>query len=126
MVLRFTHMLAIADKAESMINRACRDLCGSSFIEFGKLKQQFYLMPNLDLFIDDDMDEECSGYILKCLRAIGFLQEKAEVVVPNKHRREDRLPHESNVNNTSDSEDNVIVPIEDYLPNEASDNRKDD
>ena len=126
MILRFQHMLAIADKAEGMINRACRDLCGSSFTEFGELKRQFYIMPNLDVFIDDDMDSESSGYILKCLRAVGFLSEKAEVVVPNKHRLNDGVSLVDDTTSTiKDSDERAILSIEDYLPdrdfNEDSD-----
>lgn len=120
MVLRFRHMLACVDRAKELINRSCRDLVGGredKFDAFGKLKEQFYIMPNCDLFIDDDMDEECWGYILKSFRSIGLLAEQAEVIVPSKYMQlREADGNDDDQPQSGDSCDSNVVYFEDYLP----------
>ena len=119
MILRFQQMLPCADSAKSIINKVCRFLsmnADNPFEEFGSLKKQFYIRPDLDLFIDDDMNEEAYGYILKALRTIGLLSENAEIIEPNRNYPVSEDVEEAlSLDGDAGSEPDIIS-FEDYLP----------
>jgi hypothetical protein len=120
MVLRFKHMIAHAPEAQKIIISTCRDLANDDFVRFGELRRQFSIMRNLDVYVADDMDRDCAGYIFKCLRSVGILQEDAEIIVPNKIYLDVPTEPVDAADEPEPDEDN-IVSIEDLLPDEAFD-----
>lgn len=80
--MRFRYMLPVVDKAQLIIQDAIRDLAGNDIEKYKRLSTQFRILDYRDIYIDDTMENDEYGYILKCLRSIGLLEEKAELVNP--------------------------------------------
>ena len=78
MVLRYKELLPNFDRAHEMVNRCMHDLAGDDIERFKRITTQFRIVDYRDIYIADEMDNEEYGYILKCLRAVDLLQEKAE------------------------------------------------
>lgn len=120
MVLRFKHMIAHAPEAQKIIINECRHLANDDFARFSELRRQFNIMRNLDVYVADDMDDDCAGFIFHALRAVGILREDAEIVVPNKLYPDVPIEPVEAAGEPEPDEDN-IVSIEDLLPDEAFD-----
>ena len=87
MIIRFKN----TDLKAEILKRAVLTLYkwagdGDSDYNAFTLKQQIYLLDDLSLYVDDDMDEEYSGLFLKDLRTFGFLEEDADVIVPRVYK----------------------------------------
>lgn len=122
MVIRFSHMIAHHEAAAKKIDRACADLCNGSLEKLLKMKEQFYILPNLDVYIDDDMPEIEYGYILKCLRALHLCD--SETIVPSRYHTSDIFLRDIATENESvepDDEDDNLIYLEEYIPLSAYD-----
>lgn len=118
MILRFSQMPAVYEIINKAIQSECVQLTGGELNEYRKLRRQFCLLPNCDLYVDDDMDPELRGILLKLLRAHGFLEEKATVIVPDKHRSQSDSydPSQSEL-----GESDSLIDFESLLPDEHFD-----
>lgn len=89
---RFRFALAKRNELLEYVERAKQDLlcnCGE-LCEFegdtvvsDVIRNGFYVMDNLDLYVSDDIPSNMVGYMMKVLRAKGFLEEDARRIPDN-------------------------------------------
>ena len=131
MVIRFNNLQYREAELRDAVYACYAKIAGADgFIEDGveytpfTLKEHIYLLDNYDLYIDDDFNDEIAGMFIQALRGKGFLEEKAQIIVPKVYKdRSYFIPPVST--NTSDAdEDDNIERFEDHLPDSAWDDGK--
>ena len=98
MVIRFNDTMYRAAELRDAVYACYVAAAGpDGFVEDGvqytpfTLKEHVHLLDNYDLYIDDDYHSDLTGMFMMALRGYGFLEEKAEVIVP----RIDREPRKT-------------------------------
>lgn len=88
------------------------------------IKQHIYLLDNYDLYIDDAFNGEIAGMFMQALRSKGFLEEKAQIIVPKVYR--DTRPFAPPIPDDAPDADegNNIECFEDHLPDTVWDDGK--
>ena len=128
MVIRFNDTMYRAAELRDAVYACYVAATGpDGFVEDGvqytpfTLKEHVHLLDNYDLYIDDDYHSDLTGMFMMALRGYGFLEEKAEVIVP----RVDREPRKTVILDTEPiPEDDNIERFEDHLPDNAWDDGK--
>ena len=138
MVVRFRGMPLMADRLKRQVNMLIANWFGSDGAYEGgvfhtafDVRQHFYVLPNGDLYIDDEYDEMITGMLLQGLRAHSYLVEDAEIIVPRIYPDSDgetaRLCNENGHSSTDTKEsqgtaqEESIISFEEYLPDSAFD-----
>ena len=127
MVILFKNMPVLANDLRQDLNKAIANTCGldgftvddKQYTVFS-LRRQIYVQPNGALFVDDDLDEGISGYLLEALRSQGYLIEDAKIIVPAKKRENISYVPPFRMQVSPAEEDNIIR-FEDLLPDSAFD-----
>ena len=131
MVIRFNDLQYRAVELRDAVYACYAKITGADgFIEDGveytpfTLKEHIYLLYNYDLYIDDDFNDEIAGMFMQALRSKGFLEEKAQIIVPKEYKDPEPFIPPASPNTSNADEDNNIERFEDHLPDTHWDDGK--